>query len=157
MSDQVTVHKLDADGVEVWQYTGRFLSRMPTEWKLEATFGRDRVRVGELRIVAGDRFVETFYSDRWYNVFEIHDGQTDELKGWYCNLARPARLDGRDLSQEDLALDLVVYSDGRMEVHDRAEFEALELSKEERSSVEAGLLELKALARAGQGPFHRFD
>jgi protein associated with RNAse G/E len=99
--------------------------------------------------------VETFYADRWYNVFEIHDGQTGELKGWYCNLARPARLEGSDLTQEDLALDLVVYPDGRMEVHDREEFEALALSEEERARVEAGLLELKSLAAAGEGPFRR--
>jgi hypothetical protein len=155
MSDAVTVHKLDAAGTEVWRYTGRFLSRTPTEWKLEAIFDRAKARVGDLTILAGDRFVETFYADRWYNVFEIHDGQTGELKGWYCNLARPARLEGSDLTQEDLALDLVVYPDGRMEVHDREEFEALALSEEERARVEGDLEELKSLAAAGEGPFRR--
>ncbi len=157
MSDTVTVHKLDADGNQVWQYTGHFLSRTPTEWTLEASFGRALAQVGDLTMIAGDRFVETFYADRWYNVFAVHDGRSGQLKGWYCNLARPARLEGSHLRQEDLALDLVVYPDGRTEVHDREEFEALALPEDERASVEAGLLELKALALAGQGPFDRSD
>jgi hypothetical protein len=156
MNDQVTVHKLDAHGKEVWQYPGRFLHRTPTEWQLEATFGRRRAQVGELTMAAGDRFVETFYADRWYNVFAVHDGQTGRLKGWYCNLARPARLEGGHLTQEDLALDLVVYPDGRMEVFDMSEFESLQLTDAERASVDAGLQELKALAIARRGPFRRY-
>lgn len=155
MSNQVTVHKLDANGKELWQYPGRFLHRTATEWRLEATFGRQLAQIGELTMAAGDRFVETFYADRWYNVFAVHEGRTGKLKGWYCNLARPARLEGSHLSQEDLALDLVVYPDGRMEVFDRSEFEALDLSDAERANVEAGLQELKALALSGQDPFNR--
>jgi hypothetical protein len=149
------VHKLDESGREVWRYEGRILSRQPGRWKLEATYERERTRVGSLTFDRGDRFIETFYADRWYNIFEVHDAATDGLKGWYCNLARPARLEGNAIYQEDLALDLVVYPDGRMEVHDREEFEALALSEEERARVEAGLEELTSLASAGEGPFRR--
>ena len=28
----------------------------------------------------GDRFVETFYSDRWYSIFEFRDKDDDQLK-----------------------------------------------------------------------------
>ena len=38
----------------------------------------------------GDRFIETYYTDRWYNIFEIHAREDDRLKGWYCNIAKPA-------------------------------------------------------------------
>jgi protein associated with RNAse G/E len=155
MSQRVTVYKLDEAGNEVWRYDGRILSRRPEQWTLEAEFRRETTRLGDLTIVAGDRFVETFYADRWYNVFEIHDGHTDELKGWYCNLARPARLEGNAIIQEDLALDLVVYPDGRLEIFDQQEYDGLVLSADERKHVEAGLEELKALAGAGQGPFRQ--
>jgi len=157
VSDLVTVHKLDEAGNEVWRYPGRLLSRTPTEWTLEATFGRKLARIGELTMAAGDRFVETFYADRWYNVFAVYDGRTNRLKGWYCNLARPARLEGSHVIQVDLALDLVVYPDGRMQVHDRQEFDALPLSDVERARVEDALEALKALASSGQGPFRRSD
>jgi predicted RNA-binding protein associated with RNAse of E/G family len=153
MSDRVTVHKLDEAGNEVWSYQGRLLVRQPNRWTLEATFGRKETRVGDLIMEAGDRFVETFYADRWYNVFEVHDGGTDRLKGWYCNLARPARLAGRDVFQEDLALDLVVYPGGAMEILDREDFEALDIPDQERAQVRAGLEELTVLARAGLDPF----
>jgi len=51
--------------------------------------------------------VETYYTDRRYYIFEIHDRDDDQLKGWYCNVSRLAVLDADDrLLYMDLALDL---------------------------------------------------
>jgi uncharacterized protein len=153
MNASVTVHKLDHLGREVWRYPGRLLERQANLWKLEAIYGRGEGDMAGLYLRPGDRFVETFYADRGYNVFEVHDADSDVLKGWYCNLARPARLEAHDVYQEDLALDLVVLPDRSMHVLDEDEYEALGLAPAERLSVEAALAELKALAAAGRPPF----
>lgn len=142
----ITVIKLDHRGREVFRYQGEVLARNATWVQLEARFGRDEVLVAEgVRFRRGDRFVEWFYSDRWHNIFEIHDADDDHLKGWYCNITRPALLSGDMVRSEDLALDLWVGPDGRQVVLDESEFAALPLDAAERSRAWA---ELEALLRA---------
>ncbi len=153
MNQAVTVHKLDHLGRQVWQYPGRLLEGSPDRCRLEAIYTRGEGDMAGLRIRPGDRFVETFYADRWCNIFEVHDGPTGAFKGWYCNLARPARLEAHDVYQEDLALDLVVLPDRSMAELDRDEFEALGLDPAEEAAVEAELAQLMAQAAAGEEPF----
>ncbi len=79
-------------------------------------------------IRTGDRFIETYFTERWYNVFEIHDREDDRLKGWYCNIGRPAVMESENtISYVDLALDLWVAPDGSQTVLDEDEFDALDL------------------------------
>lgn len=152
MSQPVIVHKLDHQGREVWSYTGRTLARGARWWRLEAFFDRENQKVGELELRSGDRFVETFYANRWYNVFAVHDGE--RLKGFYCNITRPARLeDSGHIYAEDLALDLIVYPDGRWDVMDEDEFTALPLPDWERQQAHQALAELQLLATRREGPF----
>ena len=47
--------------------------------------------------------METFYSDRWYNIFEIYDRDDDQFKGWYCNIGKPAMIEDDFVSYVDLA------------------------------------------------------
>ena len=94
----------------------------------------------------GDRFIETFYLDRWYNILEIHDREDDQLKGWYCNIGKPAMKEaGNEISYVDLALDLWVAPDGTQTVLDEDEFNALDLDAETRSKARAALAELQSL------------
>jgi protein associated with RNAse G/E len=92
----------------------------------------------------GDRFVETYYTDRWYNVYEIYAHQDGHLRGWYCNVGCPAVLDGNSLSYIDLALDLLVFPDGRQLVLDEKEFYELDLPPEIRAQALAALAELQS-------------
>jgi uncharacterized protein len=85
----VTVYKLDERGQEVWQYPARLVARGPILW-LEANFNREDMDLGFATFRRGDRFVEYFYTDRWYNVFAVYDRDGEGLKGWYCNVCRPA-------------------------------------------------------------------
>ena len=151
--NDVVVHKLDAHGREVWTYPGRLLRQGLGQVTLEATFDRQDGTLAGVRLRRGDRFVETFYADRWYNVFEIHDVDTDELKMWYCNLARPARIEHGHIYAEDLALDVVVLPDHRVQILDADEYAALDLSRAERSAVERAVHELRALADRREAPF----
>ena len=154
MSDIITIYKLDHEGQEVWHYRGQLAERTPTRITIEATFQRDDKDVGFVVFEKGDRLIEHFYSDHWYNVFELHSGSSGRLKGWYCNLARPADLGVDSVRQEDLALDLWVEADGSFTVLDEDEFEELPISDKERAQVLAALEELKERARTRQAPFN---
>ncbi len=142
-ADPITVIKADHAGREVWRYEGVVLERGEHHIRLEAPFNRDDMDLGYVVFRRGDRFVETFYSDRWYNIFEIHDVDSDAIKGWYCNCTRPARITKDRVVSEDLALDLWVGPDGRQQVLDRDEFDALDLNASERAHVLAALDELR--------------
>jgi predicted RNA-binding protein associated with RNAse of E/G family len=142
--DQVTVKKLNPAGQETWRYTGRVLERHADRLVLEANFNRDDLPFHEIILRRGDRFVETFYADRWYNVFAIHDRDDGRLKGWYCNISHPAEIGDGVVSYIDLALDLLVYPDGRQLVLDEDEFSALALSPELQQQARLALEELQA-------------
>ena len=99
-------------------------------------FNRDDLDLGFAFFKRGDRFVETFYSDRWYNVFAVYDRDDQGLKGWYCNICRPAKLGATAVRCEDLALDMWV-SDRKYQIQvlDEDEFASLDLNREERKNV----------------------
>jgi len=153
MTEQVTVHKLDADGAEVFRYVGNIIHRSDTSVVLEAIFDMEQREFHGLTFRSGDRFVETHYSDHWYNVLAVHDFDTGLLKGWYCNITRPAKIGNDSLSAEDLALDLVVLPNGSQYVIDEDEFEALNLNSSDRAGAIAALKELQQFAEALDGPF----
>jgi protein associated with RNAse G/E len=110
---------------------------------LEAFFTRDDMPFMDVVLKKGDRFVEYYYSDRWYNIFVIYDRDDGQLKGWYCNIGKPAVIEEGMVSYVDLALDLWVSADGRQTVLDQAEFEALVLNAELRRGALQGLNDLK--------------
>jgi thiamine transport system ATP-binding protein len=150
--DTVTVYKADAHGEPVVRYTGEVLARTATSITLEAIFRRGPVTVEGLDLNPGDRFVEHFYTDRWYNVFEIYDKDSGDLKGWYCNITRPAAIGRESVSADDLALDLVVSSKDGAVLVDEDEFEALSLSSSEREAALEAVEQVQALADRGELP-----
>lgn len=148
-SDQVTVLKLKPTGELIWSYTGRILEQDGSRLVLEAFFDLDDRHKEGMTFGKGDRFIETYYTDRWYNIFAIYSRDDEHLRGWYCNIARPARLTGQTISYVDLALDLLVFPDGRQVVLDEDEFAALNLPDEEKLTARQALAELQASFRAG--------
>lgn len=148
MSETIRVLKRNLDGDVMWQYTGRILRRESNAVVLEAFFDRPDFPFMDVVLKKDDRFIETFYTDRWYNIFEIHDRDNGKIKGWYCNIGRPAAMAPGEISYVDLALDLWVAADGKQTILDRDEFEALSLSKEERRQALSALKELQALFRS---------
>ena len=95
----------------------------------------------------GDRFIETYYFDRWYNIFEVHNRDNDQLKGWYCNIGYPAEFRENTVSYKDLALDLLVFPDGRQIVLDEDEFNEIHLNAVERRKAIDALKRLKTYFR----------
>jgi len=153
VGSNITVRKLDHQGRETWRYTGTILDRGATWVRLQARFNRDDLDAGYVVFRRGDRFIEWFYSDRWYNVFEIHDVDDDHLKGWYCNLTRPASLGPDTVANEDLALDVWIDPAGKISVLDEDEFDALPLDAPTRARVWAAVDELRAQVQRREPPF----
>lgn len=145
MREPITVVKLNTNRQETWRYTGEVLRRSPTEVVLEAYFNRDDMPFHGITFGRRDRFVEIYYTDRWFNIDEIHDREDDHLKGWYCNVSYPAELSNGRVAYVDLALDLLVYPDGRQLILDEDEFAALTIDEETRAQAWAALKELQHL------------
>jgi len=149
---EITVYKLDENGRPVWQYPAQVLERQANYIRLEAFFNRDDLTLDYTTFKRGDRFVETFYTERWYNVFAVYDRDDEVLKGWYCNVCRPARVEETAVYCEDLALDVWVGADGQTLVLDEDEFAELDLADEERKRGETAVQQLLTLARDRQLP-----
>lgn len=149
---EITVYKLDEHGREVWQYPATVLAREATSIRVQAFFDRDDVDLGYVVLARGDRFVETFYEDRWYNVFAVYNGVDDAFKGWYCNVCRPAEITQDAVRCEDLALDVWVSPQGETMVEDEEEFAALDIPEEDRRRGKESLERLLRLAERGRLP-----
>ena len=150
---QIIVYKLDENGEEVWQYPASLLDRQPSAVRLEAYFNRDDLDLGFVVFKRGDQFIETFYNDRWYNIFAVYDRDDQKLKGWYCNICRPAELGETVVRCEDLALDIWSTPEGQIQILDEDEFYAIQLSSEERQNCLFALRELQRLAQSRQLPY----
>jgi len=153
MNNDIIIHKLNHEREETFRYPGRVLARDQRSVILEAFFNREPMELGYVTLKPGDRFVEYFYSDRWYNVFTIYDADDGQLKGWYCNITRPAAIAEGSVRAEDLALDYFVQPAGREFILDEDEFVTLPLPPEEVRAARAALAELQALAAQRAGPF----
>ena len=145
---RIKVQKKNLGGEVVHEYEGELLHRDEHSVTLEALFTRDDMPFMDVVLKKDDRFVETYYSDRWYNIFEIHDRDDDILKGWYCNIGMPAVIEDGLVSYVDLALDLWVSNNGNQAVLDEDEFNSLKLNEEMRARAVEGLEELRQLFAA---------
>jgi len=141
----IEVQKKNLEGDVTWKYEGVIVRREENAIILEALFDRPDMPFMGIVLKKNDRFVETFYFDRWYNIFEIYDRDDGEIKGWYCNVGLPAVFEDGVVSYVDLALDLWISVNGDQTVLDEDEFEALELSDELRVGALNGLKELQLL------------
>ena len=143
--DEIVIIKNNAIGDEVFRYKGTILNQTKYSILIEAYFTfKDRVHFG-MPLQKGDRFVEEYFSDRWYNIYEIHIRESDKLRGWYCNISTPAIITRNSISFNDLALDLLVFPDGSQSVLDKDEFDNLLIPKETKIKALSALSELQEL------------
>lgn len=140
---KITVIKRNAEGVEIWRYAARELLREKDLVVLSALFNRDDTRVGDVVIKRNDQFMEFFFTNRWYNIFEIRDRDDQRLKGWYCDICKPASITENLISYVDLSLDLWVFPDGSKVVYDEDEFNQLDLKPDLREKALKSLRDLK--------------
>ncbi|MEV6835080.1 DUF402 domain-containing protein [Streptomyces sp. NPDC051133] len=136
------------------RYPAQLLADDGVRLAVRAPWAGEGVRdFGFVRFEPGDLFTEYYWRDRWYSVKEVRDGD-GAVKGWYCDITRPAVLSGGELVVEDLDLDLWRSADGtdvrRLDEDEFAESGLAETDPEAASAAVAALDALEALAR-GRG------
>ncbi len=135
--------KKNLAGQVTWQYDSEVLRRDENSITVEAFFNRDDMLFQEIVLKRNDRFVETFFTDKWFNIFEIYDRDDGKLKGWYCNITKPAVIEDGHVAYVDLALDLWVSANGARKLLDEDELEELGLNDELKRKAFEGLRELE--------------
>lgn len=149
--DEISVIKRNFEGKEVFRYRGRQAGRLIAAVLVEAHFSRPDMPFFGFTFGQGDRMVEAFYGQRWFNIFQIHDRDDDHIKGWYCNVAMPAVIEADSVSFVDLALDLLVFADGRQLVLDEDEFSTLPLDEERTAEARKAISELQTVFARPEG------
>ncbi len=151
--DHIEVYKLDTQGTVVANYATELSELLPNGVRLSARWTRPTLKLGYTTFETGDYFSEWFFTDRWYNIFAVAspDGQR---KGWYCNVAEPARLHEHSVYSCDLLLDLWVDTDFRVTVLDEDEFATDQfLSPEARRHALRALDQLRSQVERRLPPF----
>lgn len=138
-------------GVTKIRYPAELLADDGTRIVVRAPWAGGGTRdFGFVRFEAGDVFTEYYWRDRWYAVKEVRDAR-GAVKGWYCDVTRPATRAGAELVVEDLDLDLWRSADGTdVRRLDEDEFEDSGLARtdpEAAAAAVAALDTLEALAR----------
>ncbi|MEU8839402.1 DUF402 domain-containing protein [Streptomyces roseus] len=120
---------------------------------VRAPWAADGVRdFGFVRFEPGDVFTEHFWRTRWYAVKEVRTG-AGALKGWYCDITRPAVVTEGGILVEDLDLDLWVSADGASVLRlDEDEFAASGLAESDPRAAAEAVRALDALAVRAHAP-----
>lgn len=149
----IAVVKLNPPGEPKVQYTGEIIRRLPNGVVISAFWRHAPRDLGYVCFEPGDHFTEYYYTDRWFNIFDIVS-VSRRRKGWYCNVAQPAAIFGERIEQIDLLLDVWVDPQGRSLVLDQDEFEAdTTMSAEQRAGARQGLQDLLRIIAAREEPF----
>ncbi|MFE5944173.1 DUF402 domain-containing protein [Streptomyces sp. NPDC056480] len=135
------------------RYPAEVLTEDGARLSVRAPWAAEGVRdFGFVRFEPGDVFVEHYWSDRWFTVKEVWSAE-GALKGWYCDITRPAVIDGSEVVIEDLDLDLWVSADGSEVLRlDEDEFAASGLTASDPEAAACAVValdELEVLGREG--------
>lgn len=131
-----TVYKRNHLGENKLSYDSVVLERSETHVVLRAEFKLKTRDLGYMLLKYGDIFTEWFYANHWFNVFRVQDIDTGEIKGFYCNLTRPAEIHDDYVAADDLALDIFVKPNGETLLLDEDEYNDLPLSETDRQQVQ---------------------
>lgn len=149
LNNNVDIIKLNHQGEEVWRYPGEIIKKDEKGVLVEAFFNISDRPFHGIILRTNDRSIERYYTDRWYNIFEIYDRDDDRLKAWYCNVTTPAEFSPDAIAYRDLALDVLVYPNGEFLVLDEDEFESLNLDPNTRQNAMNALESLIQLVDQG--------
>jgi PncC family amidohydrolase len=119
------IHKCTHRGERKYTYRGTLESFDGSKAVVCAPWAFDALALSYSRFEPGDIFSETFYTDRWYNVFEIVDREGSH-KGWYGNITRPSRVVSDEIEWDDLELDVWMHPNGDWLILDQEDFGALQ-------------------------------
>ena len=144
------------DGSPRDEWPAQLVEKRGTLLHLYVPAGTEEIVRGHRRRVMVNAFTGLFWTDRWYNVWQI-----DRTEGVlvYANVAMPCQFEGSVLRWVDLDIDVVCYANGSIVVKDEHEFEAhiVRFAYPEHviKCALAARDELLRLAHAGEFPFER--
>jgi len=151
----ITVVKLSPRGETKIQYQGEVVEHLSHGVIIQAYWSHPTKNLGYVSFEPGDRFIEYYYTDRGYNIFDISSTQ-GVRKGWYCNIAEPAILFEDRIEQVDLLLDVWVSPGGKTLILDEDEFAAdTTLTARQRNGAQQALQELLQMIADQQGAFSK--
>lgn len=149
----ITVVKQDPLGNQKLRYEGELLERSPTRMVIQAPWTLAPRDLGYIVFEPGDIFTEYYYTNRWFNIFDVV-AANGLRKGWYCNVAAPALFLDTLIEQVDLLLDVWVSPTGSLHILDEDEFAAdTSMSEEQRAQARAGLDDLLRFIEAREDAF----
>ena len=109
--------------------------------------------LGHVIFELDDWFVEHYWRDRWYSIKEVRD-RGRSVKGWYCDVSRPATVAEGVVTSVDLDLDVWVPADGSGAVTlDEDEFAASGLERSDPRAAGQARAALSTLLAAAHGRF----
>jgi protein associated with RNAse G/E len=139
------------------QYQGEIVERTSHKVIIQAYWSRPTKNLGYTSFETGDRFREYYYTERWFNIFDIAS-KAGKRKGWYCNIAEPAVLADNSIEQVDLFLDVWVTPTGETLILDEDEFVSdTTMSEEQRKGARQGLRDLLEMIAARQETFANIE
>ena len=154
--EEIRIRKINLDGSIKIEYRGTIREDTPEYISVDTGWSREELDLGYVIFKPEDRWIETFYRDRWYNIFRIGDGEGN-LKGFYLNVTRPPKIEDGFIDWEDLALDIWVHPDGSYLVLDEDEFEDLDLKADEKEKAMLALMEMIEMIRNREGPLRKIS
>lgn len=148
MENNLTVHKCDHKGNDVFAYPATILQHDEQKMVIRASFTSHKdYNIAGLELKNGDKCIEVFYFHRWFNIFEVYAGKSEQIRGWYCNITKPAIYQDNHLYYSDLALDVIAFHDGRQVVVDEEQFMQLPLDESTRHKAKSELQQLRQLLK----------
>ncbi|MGH2534758.1 MAG: DUF402 domain-containing protein [Thermomicrobiales bacterium] len=158
----LTLVKLAPDGRETARYVGTVIDAgVPRPWvAVIATWTHRAYDLDGLLLLPGDTMHEFFSPVDWFNAFSVFSPE-GMLRGWYANVAYPARLDRTTepftLTWHDLYVDLVALPDGTVVVRDEDELAEAGIAVSDpplHERIKTTCNDLVRLATARACPFH---
>jgi len=151
---EITVYKRNHNGDDVFSYPMTVTAKDGDWIRVEGHFNIPKsYELGLFTIENGDRSIEWFYPNRYYNIFRIHEGDSKIIKGYYCNITRPAIITEATITADDLELDVLISPTGKIVLRDEDEFNALSLPDNEHKQALQAVEQIRNLVKNQQAPF----
>jgi protein associated with RNAse G/E len=149
----VEIRKYNIEGNLQITYIGKIDSLLETCAVVHAQWEHPKRDLGYTIFETGDQFTEYFYKDKWFNIMQINEVTTGDLRGWYCNISYPAIITNDFISYVDLFLDLWIDPQKKITLLDEDEFQCVELDEMIRKQAYEGVAEITQWITHDLGPF----
>lgn len=147
-SEVLRIEKFYPDGSLSFAWQGKLLVDKGSLRRISAKFNGKPTQLGRVILSVGDQFIETYFADRWYNIFEIYSPGDSHPKVWYFNISQPAVFEPHLIRWVDLALDVLIFPEGDVALLDLDEFGALNLDFETQRHCWQAVKQILSLAES---------